>query len=192
VYKDVITLFPKTKKLIVTFQDLENGLDIAGKIREPLRLINIVSCMQDIEGLINAGYKPKDAPETVSMNLAVSLGAKGITLLNIRHVNQDTEVTCVANEDFADEELLFLILQNIHEFIRAYENTFERTPSSEIKLLITKIDGKTMKISCNIDQTLSYLNTSGYSEIPFELTMNGVTGTIKLKVNVGEGPIKLG
>jgi hypothetical protein len=44
VYKDVITLFPKTQKIMITLQDLENGLEIAGKIREPLRLTNIISC----------------------------------------------------------------------------------------------------------------------------------------------------
>ncbi|MGE0086354.1 MAG: hypothetical protein AB7S75_18250 [Desulfococcaceae bacterium] len=192
VVRNVITLFPSTEKIVVTMQDLENALEIIGRVRIPLRLSNTISNLNDIEGLISAGYKPNDTPEAVAVVLTTSLGANGITLKNVRHSNQDIEINCQATREFDDENLLFLVLRKIGSFIYVYQNTFEHTASSKIRIAISKIDGETMEVSGNIDETLSYLNSKGYTEIPFELTEKGITGIVKLKVDVGEKPIKLG
>jgi hypothetical protein len=193
VIKDVITLFPETNKIVVSLQDLENGLEIIGRIRVPLRVSNIIANMHDIDGLMKAGYVPRDySPEAVAINLTASLGANGIILTNIRHVNQDTEITCSTDQDFTDENLLFSVLRNIGDLIDAYESTFGHTASSKIKMFITRMDGKILEVSCSIDETIAYLNTTGYSEIPFELKVNGSTRQVKLKVNVGDKAMKFG
>jgi hypothetical protein len=192
VVKDVITLFPNTDKVIVTLQDLENALEIIGRIRIPLRLSNIISNLNDVEGLMAAGYLPNDSPEAVGIGLAISLGASGITLKNIRYENHDIVIECSANREFTDEGLLFEVLRHIHEFYHAYENTFEYTPSSKVKIKIAKIDSAVLEVSGNIDATLSQLNEIGYHEIPFTVMSDGVEGTVKLKVNIGERTKKLG
>jgi hypothetical protein len=191
VVKNTITLFPNTDKTVVTMQDLEYALEIVGRIRIPLLLSNTISNLNDIEGLIAAGYKPNDTPEAVAVALATSLGANGITLNNLRNSNQDIEVTCEATREFDDESLLYSVLKNISSFIYAYQNTFEHTASSKINILITKIDGEIIKVVGNISETILSLNTKGYVEIPFELTHKGITGIVKLKVNIGENPIIL-
>ena len=192
VVKNVITLFPRTEKVVVSLQDLENALEIVGGIRVPLRLSNIIANLNDIGGLISAGYVPNDSPEAVAISLASSLAVRGIILKNIRYENHDTEITCLTNQEYTNENILFEVLRHIGEFIYAYENTFERTSSSKIKVAITKSDGTVIEVSCNIDETLTYLNTTGHSEIPFEVKINGVAGIVKLKVNIGDKPVKLG
>ena len=192
VVKDVITLLPNADKVIVTLQDLENALEIIGRIRIPLRLSNIISNLNDIEGLMAAGYSPNDSPEAVGIGLTTSLGASGITLKNIRYENHDIVIECSADREFTDEGLLFEVLRHIHEFFHAYENTFEHTPSSKVKIRIAKIDSAVLEVSGNIDETLSQLNETGYHEIPFEVLSDVVAGIVKLKVNIGERPKKLG
>jgi hypothetical protein len=192
VVKNVITLFPNTEKVIVTMQELENALEIIGRIRIPLRLSNTIANLNDLEGLMAAGYKPNDTPEAVAVALTTSLGANGITLKSVSNSNQDIKIVCRATREFDDEKLLFAVLSKIGSFIYAYQNTFEHTSSSKIRILITKIDEEILEVSGNIDETVSYLNSQGYAEIPFELTEKGITGIVKLKVNVGERPIKLG
>jgi len=193
VIKGIITLFPKTGKVITSLQDLENGLETLGRIRVLIRNSNTIVSMHDIEGLMRAGYTPKDySPEAIAINLTASLGASGIILTNLRRVEENTEITCSTNEDFTDDNLLFAVLRNIGDFIDAYESTFGHTASSKIKVFITRKDGKTLEASCNIDEAITYLNTPGYSEIPFDLTMNGITGKAKLKIDIGDNAMKFG
>lgn len=186
VTRDKIVLFPRTHAVDVTMAELEEALDRIGTTRMFLKLFDTIATLQDVEGLTEAGYEPSQAPETVAINLVSKLGPHGIHVDSVRRTGEHTEVLCSTDRDYSDEDLFFAVLQNIAEMVAVYSDTFATTEESMLNVRIRNKQGSVLRASCPVRRGLTALNTPGRSEIVFSILRDGIAGTARLKIDIGD------